>query len=239
MSRIHPSSSSENKISNDPVKVSSSPKLTTLTVWKRSSMSFQGTDGFTVYDGHGRLAFRVDNYSRNNGWSCATNEAATALVLMDGSGRPLLTLKPQIFSFQSQWNGCAYREDHKGSSNKDRTIFLMRRPSSTFFGRTRNQESQCEAEVFFSHHTEPEYRIEGSFWNRNSRIRSIARGEVVAKIIRKRASGGSSSRTMVLSEEVFSLVVSPGFDPQLIMAFVVILDRICYKPSLFTPLMCS
>jgi hypothetical protein len=34
------------------------------TVWKRSSMGFQGTDGFSVYDATGSLAFRVDNYSR-------------------------------------------------------------------------------------------------------------------------------------------------------------------------------
>ncbi|KAI3708991.1 hypothetical protein L2E82_38645 [Cichorium intybus] len=82
------------------------PKHTTLTVWKRSSMSFQGTDGFTVYDRHGKLGFRVDNYSRNshvrNRWSCSNDGAGCvsgggsggALVLMDGSDNPLITLKP-------------------------------------------------------------------------------------------------------------------------------------------------
>ncbi|KAI3726153.1 hypothetical protein L1987_65950 [Smallanthus sonchifolius] len=256
MSRVHPSSenkSGSHRLQCDnhdalPVAVSSCPKHTTLTVWKRSSMSFQGTDGFTVYDRQGRLAFRVDNYSRKNGWSCSSRSGA-ALVLMDGSGKPLLTLKPQIFSFQSQWNGCIYIEDDY-KSFKNRTIFVMRRPSSTLF--VFSQQVQCEAEVYL---TEPEanegfkktsppppdYRIEGSFWNRNCKIMSTASGEVAAKIIRKRTCTPtmvSSSSTMVLSEEVFSLVVKPGFDPQLIMAFVVILDRICFKPF-FTPLMCS
>lgn len=58
-----------------------------LTVWKRSSMSFQGTDGFTVFDHRGTLTFRVDNYSRRSG----------GLILMDGAGRALLTLKPQVY----------------------------------------------------------------------------------------------------------------------------------------------
>ncbi|KAK9054862.1 hypothetical protein SSX86_025941 [Deinandra increscens subsp. villosa] len=265
MSRVHPSS--ENKSGSHrhrcdnhdpqdslPVAVNSSPRHTTLTVWKRSSMSFQGTDGFTVYDHHGRLAFRVDNYSRKNGWSCsslATNGGGrngdgggAALVLMDGSGQPLLTLKPQNFSFQSQWNGCIYREDENGASKKDKRIFAMRKPSSSLFvfGRTENQQAQCEAEVFFNDHMQPDYRIEGSFWNRNCKIRSTASGEVTAKITRKRTCSGdissSSNSTMVLSEEVFSLMVKPGFDPQLVMAFVVVLDRICSRPF-FTPLMCS
>ena len=64
-----------------------------LTVWKRSSMTFQGTDGFTVFDGNGRLAFRVDNYSRKKGL------LKGGLVLMDGPGKALLTLKPQVYTY--------------------------------------------------------------------------------------------------------------------------------------------
>ena len=50
-------------------------------------MSFQGTDGFTVFDPNGTLVFRVDNYSRKNGYG---------LVLMDGVGNALLSLKPKV-----------------------------------------------------------------------------------------------------------------------------------------------
>lgn len=53
-------------------------------------MAFQGTDGFSVFDGQGRLVFRVDNYSRKN--RCI----AGGVVLMDGAGRALLTLRPQV-----------------------------------------------------------------------------------------------------------------------------------------------
>jgi uncharacterized protein YxjI len=61
------------------------------TVWKRSSMGFQGTDGFCVYDDAGNLAFRVDNYSRRR------KLCAGELLLMDGQGTPLLSLRPQVY----------------------------------------------------------------------------------------------------------------------------------------------
>ena len=56
---------------------------------------------------------------------------------------------------------------------------------------------------------------------------------MAAKILRKRA----ANTTVLLSDDVFSLVVEPGFDPELMMAFVIILDRICGKP--FAPVLCS
>ena len=101
MSRIHPSDQSrchghsllrDHKESRRPLHDHDkhhqlSPPPTVLTVWKRSSMSFQGTDGFTVFDPNGTLVFRVDNYSRKNGYG---------LVLMDGVGNALLSLKPKV-----------------------------------------------------------------------------------------------------------------------------------------------
>lgn len=91
MSKIHPTNS--NKVNKLLLKEIEEEDMRPckLTVWKRSSMSFQGTDGFTVYDKHGKLVFRVDNYSRNS--RCV---AATGLLLMDGAGNALLSLKPQV-----------------------------------------------------------------------------------------------------------------------------------------------
>ncbi|CAD6272815.1 unnamed protein product [Miscanthus lutarioriparius] len=60
------------------------------TVWKRSSMGFHGTDGFSVYDAAGTLAFRVHNYS------CRWKVFAGELLLMDGQGSPLLALMPSL-----------------------------------------------------------------------------------------------------------------------------------------------
>lgn len=104
MSRIHPAY--QNRSHDDTLTLEERSEEDTdqlhlqlvrpsvLTVWKRSSMTFQGTDGFTVFDHHGRLAFRVDNYSRKS--SCNIIKGG-GLVLMDGAGNALLTLKPQVY----------------------------------------------------------------------------------------------------------------------------------------------
>ncbi|KAF5181993.1 Lurp-one-related 5-like, partial [Thalictrum thalictroides] len=90
MSRIYParntSSDSDliNEVYCDDII---SPRV--LTVWNRSSMSFQGTNGFTVFNSEGKLVFRVDNYSKKS--RCLMG----GIVLMDGAGKAILTLKPQ------------------------------------------------------------------------------------------------------------------------------------------------
>ncbi|KAI3770948.1 hypothetical protein L6452_02096 [Arctium lappa] len=53
-----------------------------FTVWKKSL--FFNCDGFTLFDSNDNLVFRVDNYVvGGNG----------AIVLMDASGHPLLTIR--------------------------------------------------------------------------------------------------------------------------------------------------
>jgi hypothetical protein len=55
----------------------------------------RATDGFSVYDAAGSLAFRVDNYSRRR------KLFAGELLLMDGRGAPLLALRPQVRTLRS------------------------------------------------------------------------------------------------------------------------------------------
>lgn len=93
-----------------------------------------------------------------------------------------------------------------------------------------------EAEIFMGGstikgHQVPDFKIEGSFRARDCKI-TTPTGEVAAKLARKRVNS-----TILLSDDVFSLVVQPGFDAQLIMAFVIILDRISSRP--FAPVLCS
>ncbi|KAM7263851.1 hypothetical protein ACFE04_001534 [Oxalis oulophora] len=180
-------------------------KPTVLTVWKRSSMSFQGTDGFMVFDKNGTLVFRLDNYSR---------KSPSSIILMDGDGKALLTLRTQFMQFQ--WKA------YNGENAKK--LFSMRASS---YGKD-------EAEVFMAAGStkQADFKVHGSFRSRNCKI-TTSNGEVAAKIARKRA----NNTTILLSDDVFSLVVQPGFDSQIIMAFIVILDRICNKP--YTPLCCS
>nr|CAB3459200.1 unnamed protein product [Digitaria exilis] len=85
--RVHPSDTAH--VISVPAAADDQPPPPVYTVWKRSSMGFQGTDGFSVYDADGALAFRVDNYSRRR------KLFAGELLLMDGHGAPLLALRPQ------------------------------------------------------------------------------------------------------------------------------------------------
>ncbi|XP_044473832.1 protein LURP-one-related 5-like [Mangifera indica] len=229
MSKVYPTENKHNDLimskgkvleeEEDDVHERRRPSI--LTVWKRSSMSFQGTDGFTVFDHYGRLVFRVDNYSRSK---------ASGLVLMDGAGNCLLSLKPQMLSLQYQWN--AYREEEGDDHGKRSRVFSMMRRSPVFFNNGKD-----EAEVYMGRNNKqaqlnkPDFTIEGSFRTRNCKIKN-ANGEVVASIARKRVNS-----TILLSDDVFSLVVQPGFPTHLVMAFVIILDRICSK--IFAPVLCS
>lgn len=66
-----------------------SDKETHLTVCK-TSLFFTG-DGFTVYDCNGQLVFRVDSYGPD--W-----RDQDEIVLMDASGRCLLTVRRKVCS---------------------------------------------------------------------------------------------------------------------------------------------
>lgn len=207
----------------------------------RSSMGFQGTDGVSAYDAAGELAFRVDNYSRR------PKLLAGELLLMDGRGLPLLSLRPQIISMHDQWNcyrSASPEDECQGkSARSSQRLFSVRKCSALL-------QSSREAEVFFctttaadrsaSDHGGPSFWVEGCFLRRSCKIRRGSDGEEVARIARKKAGAGDDNKagaSTLLGEDVFSLVVQPGVDSMTIMAIVVVLDRICRRP--YTPLMCS
>ncbi|BAF29039.1 protein LURP-one-related 5 [Oryza sativa Japonica Group] len=227
MSRIHPSYQRQDAAA--AAASTAAPRAAVYTVWKRSSMGFQGTDGFSVYDDAGSLAFRVDNYSRRR------KLFSGDLLLMDGHGSPLLALTPQIISMHDQWNCYRASEEGQGKRARSQQLFSMRKCSV--------MQSSHEAEVHMSGCTHassdrtghvPAFSIEGSFKRRSCKIRNSG-GEEVARITRKKA--GAASLSLTLAEDVFSLEVQPNVDCAMIMAFVIVLDRICWKP--YTPMICS
>ncbi|KAF0919387.1 hypothetical protein E2562_029334 [Oryza meyeriana var. granulata] len=229
ISRIHPSERETRARQDEAAGASAAPpRAAVYTVWKRSSMGFQGTDGFSVYDAAGSLAFRLDNYSRRR------KLFAGDLLLMDGHGLPLLALSPQIISMHDQWNCYRASEEGQGKRTRSHQLFSMRKCSVL--------QSSHEAEVYMSGCTNasdrtghvPSFSIEGSFRRRSCKIRN-SYGEEVAGITRKKV--GAASLSLTLGEDVFGLEIQPNVDCAMIMAFVVVLDRICWKP--YTPLMCS
>ncbi|XP_073009495.1 protein LURP-one-related 5-like [Typha latifolia] len=223
MSRVHPTQGKVDHVAAE-IGVARDRRPSSWTVWKKSSMAFQGTDGFSVYDSEGKLSFRVDNYSRR------LKSFEGEIVLMDGDGRALLSLRPQFLSMHARWN--VYECEDSSNKRSKLRVFSMRRCSIL--------QSSDEAEVFMgsntadSKSTKPSFQMEGCFRRRCCKIRG-SKGEEVAKICPKKAGGGGAA--VMLGEDVFSLVVEPGVDCKLVMAFVVIMDRICRRS--FTPVICS
>ncbi|XP_020150400.1 protein LURP-one-related 8 [Aegilops tauschii subsp. strangulata] len=248
MSRIHPNAEASRRLLRDGAGAGAAEAAPACyTVWMRSSMGFQGTDGFSVYDAGGELAFRVDNYSRRR------KIFAGELTLMDGHGAPLLSLRPQIISMHDQWN--CYKAPEEGQAKRARSqqLFSVRKCSVL--------QNNREAEVYMSSactttttttttdasasdhgttgHQSPGFWIEGCFRRRNCKIRRAHDGKEVARIARKKARTPATPDTapLTLGEDVFSLVVQRDADCTMIMALVVVLDRICWRP--YTPLICS
>uniref|UniRef100_A0A0E0MJ03 Tubby C-terminal domain-containing protein n=1 Tax=Oryza punctata TaxID=4537 RepID=A0A0E0MJ03_ORYPU len=232
--QIHPSSRGAGGGSRARRQAAAADQPVVYTVWKRSSIGFQGTDGFSVYDSAGKLAFRVDNYSRRR------KAFAGDLLLMDGHGTPLLSLRPQILSLHNRWN-CYRAQEEEGldstnSPSVSQQVFSMRKSSVL--------QSIDEAEVLMStrpsDHSQPDaspspsFRIEGCFSMRSCKIRG-SNGEEAARITKKNA--GVMSRPVSLGDDVFTLVVRPGVDVAVVMAMVVVMDRICRRP--YTPMACS
>ncbi|XP_047051056.1 protein LURP-one-related 8-like [Lolium rigidum] len=251
MSRIHPNAEASRRrllLRDAPggaaESADSASAAACYTVWMRSSMGFQGTDGFSVYDAGGALAFRVDNYSRRR------KIFAGELTLMDGHGAPLLSLRPQIISMHDQWNCYKVPEEGQAKRARSQQLFSMRKCSVL--------QGNREAEVYMSSPAcsttatttttspasdpapppgpqAPSFWIEGCFRRRSCKIRRGVDGQEVARIARKKAGPGKAPLT--LGDDVFSLVVQPDVDCAVIMALVVVLDRICWRP--YTPLICS
>ncbi|KAH9606523.1 hypothetical protein KSS87_018913 [Heliosperma pusillum] len=174
-----------------------------LTVHKKSMFS-QG-DGFLVYDSNGDIIFRVDLY-------CPMKPLR--LVLMDTFGNPLLTLLPKRPTLHHRLEGFIGE-----TSDGQQPILSIWK--STMIGR-----SGMMAEVYHeSSHDPIEYQIEGSY---NERMCTIFRVEHdtssvhVAQMKRK----VEPTRKMVLSRDVFSLIIQPGVDAAFVMSLVLALDRI-------------
>nr|XP_033512692.1 protein LURP-one-related 5-like isoform X2 [Nicotiana tomentosiformis] len=172
---------------------------TNLTVLK-TSLFFTG-DGFTAYDCKGQLVFRVDTYgpdSRDQG----------ELVLMDASGRCILTVRRKRPSLHHRWEGYI-GERMEGQ----KPIFSVRR--SSLIGR-----SSVTVEVYNNNPVE-EYQIEGSFAQRNCKFFNADKESVVE--IRRKV---DACANVVLGTDVFSLNVKPGFDAAFAMGLALVLDRI-------------
>ncbi|KAI7743272.1 hypothetical protein M8C21_030218 [Ambrosia artemisiifolia] len=167
-----------------------------LTVWKKSLLF--NCHGFTVYDSNGDLVYRVDNYAAGS---------KAEIVLMDASGRSLLTIRRKRLTLLDNW--MVY--DGETVANPRFTV--------TKHVNILNTKSIAHVSITGSKTKKPIYEIEGSYTQRCCVVYDDKRRRV-AEINRKETVGG-----VKLGGDVFRLVVQPDIDPTVAMALVIVLDQ--------------
>eukprot|EP01018_Ginkgo_biloba_P004650 Gb_03357 [translate_table: standard] len=175
----------------------------TLTVWKKSLMF--NCNGFTVYDSFGNLVFRVDNYASHR---------MSQVVLMDGAGNALLTMRRKRFSLWNGWQGFS------GEKVKDQKPML-------YIRRTPLLQKKSLGNVLVTSSGHSELHIKGSFAKRSCTIYNKS-GAIVAEVKRKQATS-----EVMLGDDVFSLVVQPGYDQAFVMGLVVTLESLLRPIKIF------
>ncbi|KAJ3669108.1 hypothetical protein LUZ60_011058 [Juncus effusus] len=175
-----------------------------LTVWRKSLMF--NCNGFTVFDSKGNLVFRVDNYA---------SEHKGEIVLMDASGKSVLTIRRKKLSLSDQW--LMYNEEESSKPLFSIKKHVALRPAKTLIHLT-----PCTASS-----TSITYHVDGSYYHRNCMIYN-QKQQPVAEIRRKESKAG-----VQLGADVFKLVIQSEFDTYLAMAVVIVMDQMFgSKPSL-------
>ncbi|KAI3687581.1 hypothetical protein L1987_81281 [Smallanthus sonchifolius] len=173
-----------------------------LTVWRKSL--FVGCSGFTVINSDGDLVYRVDNYGSHR---------RQELVLMDASGKPILTVsrskKLKMVDYWLVFEGETSSKNQKPICRATKHVNIMWPKEKTL------------ARVYKEPYDEKNmYMIEGSYMNRSCKVLDGSRN-VVAEIRRKE----TVTKGVSFGLEVFDLIIDQGFDSGLAMAIILLLDQ--------------
>ncbi|KAI4324564.1 hypothetical protein MLD38_030042 [Melastoma candidum] len=201
MTKVHPNSQAT-AAAVVPRPLSIPGKEEVLTVWRKSLLV--NCSGFTVFDCRGNLVFRVDNY---------VSSTRAEIVLMDASGKPLLTVRRKRLSFNDNW------QVFDGDSTLN-PLFAARK-QSTVLNTKRLAQITTPGNGTGSPPSSPSsrgrnvvYEVEGSYLQRSCAVYNEQR-RLVAEIRRKEAVGN----------DVFRLVVQPEMSSAMAMAVVILLDQ--------------
>lgn len=169
-----------------------------LTVWRKSLLF--NCKGFTVFDGKGNIVFRVDNYIAGN---------KAEIVLMDSTGKPLLTIRRKRLSLADNW--LVYDGETvvnpRYSVKKHVSLLLNSKSLAHVSSESNNKKSVM-------------YQIEGSYAQRCCVVYDQKKRRM-AEIKRKEEVGG-----VAFGVDVFRLVVvEPEMDPAVAMSLVILLDQ--------------
>ncbi|XP_061368492.1 protein LURP-one-related 8-like isoform X2 [Gastrolobium bilobum] len=174
-----------------------------LTVWNKSLLP--NCNGFTVFDSHGNLVFRVDNYIAAN---------KDEILLMDAAGIPLLTIRRKRLSLVDNW---LVFEGEGEAEASIKPLFRARKHVNIL-------NTKCLAHVLSDDDHKKNgiaYEIEGSYAKRCCTFYDNKRRKV-AEIKRKEAAVAGG---VAFGADVFRLIIEPDMDTTLAMAFVILLDQ--------------
>ncbi|XP_072982945.1 protein LURP-one-related 11-like [Typha latifolia] len=165
------------------------------TVWMKSLVF--NSNGCTIYDSDGRIAYRVDNYD------CKCSDE---VYFMDHSGKTLLKVLRKKFRLFRRWEGFRYNsakiEEEKPWFRVEKSCRIPRTGHSSEI----TVEAGCgKCYKIVRWANKLEYRIEDKD------------GRIVAEIKRKQTASG-----IALGEDVLTLVLEPNVDHLLIMGLVVV-----------------
>ncbi|XXG68242.1 hypothetical protein AAC387_Pa06g1373 [Persea americana] len=192
MPKVHP-----NAVSDGQKRDSDRHEVEVLTVWKKSLLF--NCYGFTVFDAEGNLVFRVDNYLAGN---------SGEIVLMDGSGLPLLTIRRKKLSLGDHW-----------------LVFRGEETADPLFSVKKNVNflnPKALAHVTVGCGDSPKrviYGVEGSYAQRSCTIYDDSRRSMAEIKCKEPVSG------VTFGLDVFRLIVQPGFDSAEAMSIVIVMEQ--------------
>ncbi|XP_010261831.1 PREDICTED: protein LURP-one-related 6 [Nelumbo nucifera] len=187
-------------------KIFCSASQIVLTVRRRPHVVNGG--GFVVTDCSQRVVFRVDG--------CGTLGVRGELMLRDADGEPLLLIRRkggivQALSVHRQWRG--YMLDYEGM---EKLIFCLKEPKS--FLVKNNSIKVCMEPRRCSKNWD--FQIKGSFPARACTIFD-SKGNIVAQVEIKK-----EVEELLVSKDLYHVVVQPGFDKAFVFGIIAILDNI-------------
>ncbi|RZC78007.1 hypothetical protein C5167_002205 [Papaver somniferum] len=174
-------------------------KVEALTVWKKSLLF--NSDGFTVFDTKGNLVFRVDNYQSGS---------KKEIVLMSGTGKPLLTIRRKRTSFADNW--MVFDGETAVSP-----LFLVKKPVNFLASKDLAHVISCQSINGLNKNLM--YEITGSYAHRCVAVYDNKK-RLVAEIQRKEAKAG-----VTFGGDVFKLTVQPELDQTVAMALVILMEQ--------------
>ncbi|KAL3650131.1 hypothetical protein CASFOL_006534 [Castilleja foliolosa] len=193
--------------SPSPSPPSSDDPMVVLTVWKKSLIGLN-CDGFTVFDSHGNLVYRVDNYR-------SSSSSSDEIFLMDAHGESLLTIRRRrpkklmgrlVGGDRRSWS--VY--DGEAADNPKYTVVRKNNTSRTKWGPLAHVMS-----------ADANYKIEGCY----GRQRCCAVYDEKRRRVVEMKPKETSVKGAAFGADVFRLLVHPEFDTALAMAIVILLDH--------------